>query len=1830
MRINLLSILKTKLFVLLGFIFLLNNVFSQEQITIQPISDDDPNYDRIPHWYLEQQQNSEKGPSTVVTVGNYDNFDLGQDFAESHISVNPDDPDEFFAAYNTDATHRTLDGHDWDDGTAVSWGTTIRGDVLTAYDAEGRLYYENMYGSPSILGCKIVRSSNNGLTWSSPVTSIAGVDKNWLAVDQSTPGANSPYAGYVYTVMTSSSGGNFARSTNYGSSWSTTFTPSTQSLPGMMVCVGPNGSTNGGAVYVVTNGGSTTASTYTFYRSLNGGATFSFRSAQNFAGYVGTYTGPPYLRHSVENMRTRPYPFIAADNSNGPYRGRLYLVYASNYPAGSGNKPNIYCRYSTNGGLTWSSAIRVNDDASASANHQWAPAIWCDTQTGRLYIHWYDTRDDASDETAYMYATYSDNGGASFVTNHKLSNEPMTINCTTCNGGGTPRYQGDYTSIASHGGVSISAWTDFRDGEFDSYVGYFPDYAMSLTQTSKGTDGASMILANVPSVKLYTDDVTFTASMQTPGSGSFSIVYPEGNTLSSFPGSIPIKVVDNGVPAGNYTLTVVGRGPNGTPVHERQLNIYVGGPYIWTGTVSTSWTNGSNWSTGVVPTQGDDVTIPSGTPYSPVISSGYAYCYNLTIQSGATLTQNGTSYFYVHGDFDSDGGTFTQNGLSYLYFDGTTNNSWDDDGEDDTYQHVRVLKDYPHFYTFMWQDMTVNGSFEIREGEFKIDAQWTLTVNGSAANAFEVESGGKLTLNDEHIDIVDGDASFYDGSQASIIGGSISCGGDFIIHDNTSYDIQFMGGSLTMHGSGAQNLEIADAGSYLHDFITDKASGTCTLIGADLDVKNDFTINQGTFSPEATTIILGGSWTNNVGAGGFLEATSTVRFNKPTNGVQFINSTEHFNIIENDASFDGIRPVSGTDVSCNVYDWISGGVSTSNSTFTAYDLADNSLYGKFYALGGSQIILHEPSGYVDLFGDILVKNNALIQVNGGNDESYWSGAGVTNNVTVETGGVLDFVDMGIYIWDGGTLNYDIQQGSAIKVGKDFICARTDFNPAGGVLEFQGGADAIFSIATGSTLYDVLMNKSGGDKSSYTVTDRDGKSSNSSKSNAATFYSDIVVENNFDITDGTSNTSTFNLYVGGNWSNTVGPAAFVENTNTVFLDGPNNSDILTEETFYNLTVNKSNGNFQALEAFENVTVSNQIYIFDGVYEMNPGANLIVGNDVIIAAGAGLNANDAALNIYVGGNWTNYNTDYSIYHGFWHGYVSKVIFNSSDNSILTTSAPQEDFYNLTVYKSADQFRTNDNIQVFGDLLLYDGEWNDNISGLTHTFHGDFEVTNNAAWFTHVSPNTVVFAGENDQDLAYNHIGVGYFRDVIVDKSPVDNTYGNSLDPSGKPNGGNNNPKAQTLTMMTDIDIQLGGTLTIDEGTMEVDGNTLRGDGDITINGGMLSLNSNSTLWVDDGAQLSVNGGTLETIGTAGNMAHITHRNTGYYAFEVENGGTISAEYTLFEYTSSNGVWIKEDGFADPVHTFHNCTFQNGTAGSATLLVFNNNQVLTCNNVNFPQTGVSYWNVAKALDIGEVTMVGATGAFAGEDYEYDTYNRVHWTYLNRSLDLTMFIQGPYNSSTGKMDLGLNSILPINQPFDTPPLSNPSPDWYYTGTESVVSIPNAFIVDWVLVQLRDAASPAAAGPATTIYTQAAFITNTGQIVDLDGVSPLTFSGSISNNLYAVVWTRNHLGVISANPLVDVGGTFSYDFSSASGQAFGGVNAQNLLSNAPEVWGTIAGDPNATGLVAIGDKTNVWEIQAAEKGYLESDLNFDGEADNVDKNDYWLPNMGAGSSIPE
>lgn len=558
---------KSSFLLVLPLLFLFSvNLFSQ--------GEDDPRIDHLTQQMIETYIPMDV-TADVITVDGFDNFNIGVDFAEPHMSVNPNDPLQYFNAFNINGAHRTYDGHDWLASTPP-FGTSVQGDPVTAYDSLGNLFYMQMIGN--ITNARVIHSSDNGQTWSAGVNAVSGGDKCWMAADQT----SGPFANYVYATMTNTSftGHNFARSTDHGSTFSPTFSTSSSPLPGAMVAVGPNvagGDVPGGCVYFVTNEGNTFAPTYRFYRSTDGGATFTLMSSQNFAGTVGTNVGG---RHSVENMRTRPYPFITADNSYGPFRGRLYLVYASNTPAGSGNKPDIFCRFSTDQGATWSSAVVVNDDPNTTTHHQWHPSIWCDKETGRLFAKWMDTRDIPTSDSAYIYASYSDDGGLTFATNQRISNAKMKINCSTCGGGGTPRYQGDYDAVTSDGNISLIVWTDFRSGSFGSYTGYFPDFAMLVSPPSNtvgNTNDQTDYTIKIPAVTLYDQEALFTADITpAPATGSFDITFTPGNTITSFPDSITMTVHTVGtVPNGTYTVNVQGEGITGIPVHRRSVTLEV-------------------------------------------------------------------------------------------------------------------------------------------------------------------------------------------------------------------------------------------------------------------------------------------------------------------------------------------------------------------------------------------------------------------------------------------------------------------------------------------------------------------------------------------------------------------------------------------------------------------------------------------------------------------------------------------------------------------------------------------------------------------------------------------------------------------------------------------------------------------------------------------------------------------------------------------------------------------------------------------------------------------------------------------------------------------------------------------------------------------------------------------------------------------------------------------------------------------------------------------------------------------------------------------------------
>lgn len=276
---------------------------------------------------------------------------------------------------------------------------------------------------------------------------------------------------------------------------------------------------------------------------------------------------------------------------------------------------------------------------------------------------------------------------------------------------------------------------------------------------------------------------------------------------------------------------------------------------------------------------------------------------------------------------------------------------------------------------------------------------------------------------------------------------------------------------------------------------------------------------------------------------------------------------------------------------------------------------------------------------------------------------------------------------------------------------------------------------------------------------------------------------------------------------------------------------------------------------------------------------------------------------------------------------------------------------------------------------------------------------------------------------------------------------------------------------------------------------------------------------------------------------------------------------------------------------------------------------------------------FTLSTSITIPEDALPGITRMRVAERYAYDPEPCTETTYgesedysveitggsIDINLTLTVMLEGPFNIIA--MNPELTSVLPLDQPYNAEP-------WNYTGSETVGSIPNGNVVDWILVELRDAASTISATPGTSIGKQAAFILTDGSIVALDGSSNLQFSVSVYQNLYVVIWHRNHLGIMSNNALVQSGGVYSYDFSSGLSQVYGESNGHKDI--APGVWGMFSGDGTADGIVNANDKSILWENETGTNGYIPSDYNLDGESNNIDKDEFWLPNISKECQVPD
>ena len=293
------------------------------------------------------------------------------------------------------------------DGAATPWEGTYEGtgglnsgDPATAIDLDGRMFVGNIKNSSMQQG--VAYSTDNGATWTNVLAgSNSDLDKNHLWIDNI---ATSPYVGNIYSAWTnfglSDPRVEVVRSTDHGLTWS-----SPQLISNSPFDHGVNIQTDGnGNVYIIWaeyNNWPDPEDAIGMSKSTDGGATWS-SPVEIITGLKGTRNNDP-LAH-----RTNSFPVMAIDVNNGNIYvvWSNYGVPGTN----TGNWVNTYMIKSTDGGTNWSAPVQVSQSPNTDGTFSYLPWITCDPVSGHLGVIFLDNRDCSGDDVEAWVSVSMDEG----------------------------------------------------------------------------------------------------------------------------------------------------------------------------------------------------------------------------------------------------------------------------------------------------------------------------------------------------------------------------------------------------------------------------------------------------------------------------------------------------------------------------------------------------------------------------------------------------------------------------------------------------------------------------------------------------------------------------------------------------------------------------------------------------------------------------------------------------------------------------------------------------------------------------------------------------------------------------------------------------------------------------------------------------------------------------------------------------------------------------------------------------------------------------------------------------------------------------------------------------------------------------------------------------------------------------------------------------------------------------------------------------------------------------------------------------------------------------
>jgi len=266
----------------------------------------------------------------------------------------------------------------------------------------------------------VSRSVNGGVTWRAPVKAISWneqpnlpIDRPWIAAD----GSTGPYAGRVYLT---SQNAYFAPQPHhpwftYSSDSGTTWSPIKQlddSIPSGVI-------TDATAFTTIAANGTLYGFYFSYYvayspyarlvmvKSYNGGNTFVTHAAMNYTPADVIPAADSLLKDGI------------CVSSNPTDTNNLIIVGPTNYFG----EPDIASSNSHDGGNTWSSLVRVNDDAMGAYDTCHDLTWGHFAPNGTYGIVWRDRRNTGKGDSAafQIYGSTSTNGGDSYTPNFLIS-----------------------------------------------------------------------------------------------------------------------------------------------------------------------------------------------------------------------------------------------------------------------------------------------------------------------------------------------------------------------------------------------------------------------------------------------------------------------------------------------------------------------------------------------------------------------------------------------------------------------------------------------------------------------------------------------------------------------------------------------------------------------------------------------------------------------------------------------------------------------------------------------------------------------------------------------------------------------------------------------------------------------------------------------------------------------------------------------------------------------------------------------------------------------------------------------------------------------------------------------------------------------------------------------------------------------------------------------------------------------------------------------------------------------------------------------------------------